>query len=252
MKVTSEIRILFINMLIFIGSLNTTNAQVVLYFDWQFSGASRSISDNLSLGPSNPWNDKISSIRIPSGWEITVYEHENFKGVSRILTKDWSVTGPNDPWNDKISSIQVRRTVPSKAIITGAEITFNTTSDDKDWDTKPYADILLNGQVIASLDCCSSDKSGDHWNNGSSVSRGLIVNVKASKSDILKDGVCVLGAQGGPHGQGNDTWKFNASLKIRYSDGTWSNHGSEGWTGIEFYSRSRSFEKTNPINLSKH
>ena len=53
------------------------------------------------------WNDKISSIQVPQGWKIILYEHENFGGRSLTLTSDWTVRAWNDFWNDRISSIRV-------------------------------------------------------------------------------------------------------------------------------------------------
>lgn len=146
------------------------------------------------------------------------------------------------------SSVAITQNNPT---IISAEITFNTTGDDKDWDTEPFADIYIDGRTIALLGCCSSDRKADKWGGGS-VTKSLQIKENASKIDILTKGICVLGAQGGPHGQGNDTWKFNASLKINYSNNTSSYHSGTGWNGIEFYSYSRSHESTNPISLSKH
>jgi hypothetical protein len=51
------------------------------------------------------WNDKISSIRIYGGAQVTVFEHENFKGNSRSFRSD--VSNLQD-WNDRITSIELR------------------------------------------------------------------------------------------------------------------------------------------------
>ena len=126
-----------------------------------------------------------------------------------------------------------------------AEINFNTTNDDKDWDTKPFVDVNLDGRTIATLDCCSSDKSGDHWGGGV-VTKPLIIKEYALATLLLSRGTCTLGAQAGSHGQGNDTWKFDASLKLTFSYGAPVYFGGNGWNGIEFYSYSKSHESTQP------
>ena len=52
------------------------------------------------------YNDKISSIRVFGGAEVTVYEDENLRGNSQTITRDM----PNlRNWNDKITSLEIRR-----------------------------------------------------------------------------------------------------------------------------------------------
>ncbi len=60
------------------------------------------------------WDDCTSSIRLPPGWEATVYENENYFGDSLIVTSEIpdldDVRGPcGNDWDDCISSIRVRR-----------------------------------------------------------------------------------------------------------------------------------------------
>lgn len=59
-------------------------------------------------------NDKISSMRIPRGLKVTVYEHDNFGGKSMTFTADVPcltnnmMDAPNKiTWNDQISSIKI-------------------------------------------------------------------------------------------------------------------------------------------------
>ena len=33
-------------------------------------------------------NDRISSIRVPNGWSVTVYKSNNFEGSSETYTRD--------------------------------------------------------------------------------------------------------------------------------------------------------------------
>jgi M6 family metalloprotease-like protein len=55
----------------------------------------------LSIG-----NDVISSVRVPPGWRVTLYQHAGFAGATRVLTADTpALTG----FNDATSSIIVQR-----------------------------------------------------------------------------------------------------------------------------------------------
>ena len=61
------------------------------------------------------WDDCISSIRVPSGWEAVVFEHDEYEGESLTVTSDIrdldDVRGPcGNDWDDCISSLRVRRT----------------------------------------------------------------------------------------------------------------------------------------------
>jgi hypothetical protein len=63
------------------------------------------------------WDDCISSIRVPSGWEAIVFEHDEYEGEMLTVTSDIAdlddVRGPcGNDWDDCISSIQVRAPQP--------------------------------------------------------------------------------------------------------------------------------------------
>jgi hypothetical protein len=51
-------------------------------------------------------NDSISSIKVPAGYTVIIYEHAGFSGQSLSLTSDEPALG-NKGWNDIISSIKV-------------------------------------------------------------------------------------------------------------------------------------------------
>jgi hypothetical protein len=58
----------------------------------------RSINDN-----------DISSLSISSGYEVVLYELDNFQGASVKLTTDtWCLVQTDNNWNDKVSSLKVR------------------------------------------------------------------------------------------------------------------------------------------------
>ncbi|RRJ67645.1 hypothetical protein EHV15_18345 [Paenibacillus oralis] len=52
-------------------------------------------------------NDSISSVKVPSGYKVTLYEHKDFQGASKVLLADTSYVG--DDFNDKTSSIKIER-----------------------------------------------------------------------------------------------------------------------------------------------
>jgi hypothetical protein len=51
-------------------------------------------------------NDDASSIRVPAGLRVTLYEHDNFTGASLVRTADDNCF-VNEGWNDRISSLRV-------------------------------------------------------------------------------------------------------------------------------------------------
>ncbi len=54
-------------------------------------------------------NDKISSLRVPPGWVVTLFEHANFEGRSRVCTGD---VPRLDSFNDLASSLTVTAPAP--------------------------------------------------------------------------------------------------------------------------------------------
>ncbi|MNW02340.1 Development-specific protein S [compost metagenome] len=53
-------------------------------------------------------NDAISSVGVPDGMKITLYEHNNFAGASISLTKHTPILSAVS-FNDKASSIKVEK-----------------------------------------------------------------------------------------------------------------------------------------------
>ena len=99
-----------------------TGTTVVIYQNPDFRGDSRVVNGSLSDlddipgcgGAGADWDDCISSIRIPNGFEVTVFENDQYSGASMTFTSDVpdsdSQRGPcGDDWDDCISSIQVRQ-----------------------------------------------------------------------------------------------------------------------------------------------
>lgn len=81
---------------------------VVIYSGCDLKGDSQNLHEgqfrdrDIEIG-----NDRISSIRIPNGWSVTVYKSNNFQGESQTYNK--SILCLPDRFNDAISSLRVRK-----------------------------------------------------------------------------------------------------------------------------------------------
>ena len=86
--------------------------EVTFFEDINFSGASfGAIGDVSFVGW--PWNDRISSLRIPAGKTVVLYEHSDYGGAYLVLTGDevdlrnFSGPGADGTWNDAVSSVRI-------------------------------------------------------------------------------------------------------------------------------------------------
>src|SRR6185369_9309439 len=52
-------------------------------------------------------NDSASSVKIPSGWKVTIYQNDNFGGTSWVLTSDTSSFTGISGLNDAMSSCKI-------------------------------------------------------------------------------------------------------------------------------------------------
>lgn len=60
------------------------------------------------------YNDDITGIKVPNGYEVVIYQDDNFQGYSYVLDRDCNtlvdiMMTDSVTWNDQISSIEVRR-----------------------------------------------------------------------------------------------------------------------------------------------
>lgn len=88
-----------------------TNAQVTIYNDCNFSGSTKTVSvGKYNLSGSFNWDRKISSIAIPSGWAITLYENTGYNGsFYNYINSQNCLTTTN--WNDRALSMIVVKAV---------------------------------------------------------------------------------------------------------------------------------------------
>jgi hypothetical protein len=57
------------------------------------------------------WNDRISSVKVPPGKTLVLYEHASFGGASVAIDGDRpdlrQIAGPGGTWNDQVSSFRI-------------------------------------------------------------------------------------------------------------------------------------------------
>jgi hypothetical protein len=85
-------------------------AQPQVFADRDFQGANMRLqAGTYDLVDSNAvGNDAISSIKVPTGWKVTLYADAGFRGASKTFTSDTAYVG--DDLNDRTSSIKVEQT----------------------------------------------------------------------------------------------------------------------------------------------
>lgn len=84
----------------------------VTVYQHNMKGSSMCLTSDWTVGNLHGWhfNDEISSIVVPEGMRIVVYEHANFEGRSLTIGPGrWTPPSWTDFWNDRISSIRIMR-----------------------------------------------------------------------------------------------------------------------------------------------
>ena len=92
------------------GSYHTAqNSVVTVYSDVNYGGYAVGLPlgehDMAALAAYGIINDDISSLKVPSGYKVTLYDNSGFGGESRTYTSDASYVG--DDFNDRCTSIKV-------------------------------------------------------------------------------------------------------------------------------------------------
>ena len=105
-----------------VGDTTTNNNVATFYENSNYGGWSVSLpegtydySDIIAKGIKN---DAISSLKVNSGYKVTLYDNEGFNGTSKAFTGDVSYVG--DEINDKTSSIKIEKWDGSSSV------TYNT------------------------------------------------------------------------------------------------------------------------------
>jgi hypothetical protein len=106
------------------------------------------------------------------------------------------------------------------ATLVGATVVFHTNEDDKDYDTILTMHILKGVRALARTSQPIYGRFPEHTDNGPF---GLSPIGAVSKEDVVNANFSVHIA---PHG--NDTWRFNTTLDLAFTDNT---HKIYTWTG---------------------
>ena len=88
--------------------------RVTLFSDCNFAGkmADVSFGEYASMEKAGFANDVLSSMKIPAGVKVQVFEHDNFKGSSSIFTMDvtcFRKSQSSRSWNDRVSSLKISK-----------------------------------------------------------------------------------------------------------------------------------------------
>ena len=100
------------------GPTSFTIDEVPVIYDTCFFQGNYSVLDvgKFNLNTMGLPNDSISSVRVPPGYKVTLYEHIDFMGESLVLLSDamclsdyWMKRKLNVPWMKQASSIRVEK-----------------------------------------------------------------------------------------------------------------------------------------------
>jgi urease subunit beta len=99
-----------------------TSNKVTIYDRANFEGNKKELDEGeynifeLGIG-----DNKLSSLTVPAGMKVTLYEYEDFRGRSKTFTGNASLKG--DEFNNKASSLKVERIAmtPGQIVITNPE-----------------------------------------------------------------------------------------------------------------------------------
>lgn len=80
--------------------------KIRIFFDKNYGGSYQDLGPgSYPLHALKFGNDQLSSVQVPAGWKVTLWQHNNFVGSSLTLTDDTPYVG--DTFNDVTSSITV-------------------------------------------------------------------------------------------------------------------------------------------------
>ena len=90
--------------------------KVTLFADCNFAGKSAEVSfgEYASMEKAGFANDMLSSIKIPKGLKVQIFEHNDFKGDTIEFIEDISCLtkfkqGKVRNWNDRASSLKISK-----------------------------------------------------------------------------------------------------------------------------------------------
>lgn len=83
---------------------NGATLKATFYESCDFSGASKELGKGKYNADIIGGHDKISSVKVPNGLKVTLYEHDGFTGGTLVMTEDNRCLST---FNDMTSSIEI-------------------------------------------------------------------------------------------------------------------------------------------------
>jgi hypothetical protein len=137
---------------------NSGSGPITIYDDCNYGGRSYRMgigyhrANDLGIG-----NDKLSSIRVPSGYRVTLYENDNFGGATTVITNDNSCVSRD--WNDRTSSILVERNNYNNNYNNNYDNYYNQGNNKKSYNTP-------SGGMVTVYQDCNYGGSSRNLNSG--------------------------------------------------------------------------------------
>jgi chitinase len=179
-------------------------------------------------------NDDVSSLRVPSGYSVTMYWDDNFGGATLVKTADDS-TLVDDNWNDAMTSVVVASTADTSAPSTpGSLATSGTTSSaiTLSWAASTDNvgvtgyDVSRDGTVLATVTGTSYTFSG--LTASHTYTLGVKAKDAAGNSSALASVSATTSAGGG--GGGTCAAAYNSANWSSYAVGTQVSTGGHNYT----------------------
>ncbi|MBA2279243.1 Ig-like domain-containing protein [Candidatus Saccharibacteria bacterium] len=122
---------------------------VTLFKDSGYLGSSKILSngkyDVRQL--SGIGDNRLSSVKVPLGCKVILYQNSGFGGATKVLNGDWTSTA-DDPWNDITSSIEVKNRATAVA---STEMLQNPGFEQGNvvWTTSVPSGVVFNYNVLS-------------------------------------------------------------------------------------------------------
>ncbi|MFL1896313.1 beta-1,3-glucanase family protein [Aquimarina sp. 2-A2] len=196
---------------------------VTLYADCPFSGTSVALSEGrytrAQLEALGMVNDHVSSLKVQSGYQATLYWDDNFSGSSLIKTSDTSCLTNDTNWNDKMTSIVVSKIPTGEAsLFIEAENYTNMSGVQKENCSEGGQNVgyidAADWMVYDAIEFSSSGNYTIEYRVASAVNGGVL-------STDVNAGTTVLGEVTIPNTGGWQNWT-TVSHTITINAGTYS------------------------------
>ncbi|MFL1896314.1 carbohydrate-binding protein [Aquimarina sp. 2-A2] len=205
------------------GNPTPSTGPVTLYADCPFSGTSVALSEGrytrAQLEALGMVNDHVSSLKVQSGYQATLYWDDNFSGSSLIKTSDTSCLTNDTNWNDKMTSIVVSKIPTGEAsLFIEAENYTNMSGVQKENCSEGGQNVgyidAADWMVYDAIEFSSSGNYTIEYRVASAVNGGVL-------STDVNAGTTVLGEVTIPNTGGWQNWT-TVSHTITINAGTYS------------------------------